>query len=125
MSVIFFGAEELGNVASYLTATRHSNDEHRAEVARWLAEYSVGNAWAFERQYREMADPVSVEEIRKRINPLRFNRDSARTTLRLLAYNGITNAGQEIRLAGYFEALANIMILAYGRLADELEASSR
>lgn len=123
MSVIFFGAEELGNVASYLVATRYSREEQHAEVAKWLAEYSVGNAWAFDQQYRETTEPISVEEIRKRINPLRFDRASARSTLRLLTYNGITNAGREIRLAGYFEAVGNIMTLAYGRLADELEAS--
>lgn len=123
MSVIFFGAEALGNVASYLVATRYSREEQHTAVAGWLAEYSVGNAWAFEQQYREKTEPVSVEEIRKAINPLRFDRNQARSTLRLLAYNGITNAGREIRLAGYFQALGNIMTLAYGRLADEVEAS--
>lgn len=123
MSVIFFGAQELGNVASYLVASRYCREEQHAEVARWLAEYSVGNAWAFEQQYREKVEPVSVEEIRKAINPLRFDRNQARLLLRLLAYNGITNAGREIRLAGYFQALGNIMTMAYGRLADEIEAS--
>jgi len=120
MSVILFSAEELGNAGSYLVASPLIREEAHKQVAEWLAEYSVGNAWAYSHQYGGELEPASVEEIRKAINPRQVDKRRARSTILLLAYNGATNAGRETRLAGYFEALANLLNMAFGRLTDDV-----
>lgn len=119
MSVVMFDTEELANVASYL-ATRDS--EHQ-QVAEWLAAYSVGNAVAYSRQYREGVEPVSAAAILAALNPRRYNRAAAKGTLRLLRYNGVTNAGRETALPGYHEALAGLMALAFERAMSEQDAA--
>lgn len=119
MSVMLFGADDLGNVAAFLACTQFRTEEMVRSLVEDLAAYSVGNTWAFNRQYREQREPVSVADILKATNLRRFNREQARTTLHLLAYNGATNAGTEIALAGYFEALTRILSSGVGRLLEE------
>lgn len=123
MSVILFSAAELANAASYLTSSRFSSEQHLAQVIADLAAYSVGNAWAYNRQYGESVEPVSAMDLAGLVSR-RFNREEARGTLRLLSYNGVTNAGAEIALVGYFEALARLMSGALGRVTADLEAAT-
>lgn len=122
MSVVFFSADELGNAAAFLAASRWSTERQTAEIVAALAAYSVGNAWAYSRQYGQSTEPVSAEEIASATNPRRFNREQAKGTLRLLTYNGATNAGREMNLPGYFEAVATLMSLALARVLEEQEA---
>lgn len=124
MSVAFFNASELSNVASYLSSGPFGSKETAREVAKELAAYSVGNAWAYNRQYGESVEPVSAADILRGVSLMRFDRERARGTLRLLSYNGATNAGREISLPGYFEALASLMSLALSRVSDELERAT-
>lgn len=127
MSVAFFGAEELVNVARYLTSSEWSSDEFTEQVCRDLAQYSIANAWAFNRQYREDAAPVTYQEIAVpvRSDAPMFEPARARSTLGLLSYNAVTNAGNEYEGDAYAWALKRLMTAAHSRACEEIERLER
>lgn len=120
MSVIHFSAAELANVASFLVASDYSAS-NVLQVVSDLAEYSVGNTYAYNRTYRDNAEPVSVIEILREMSPATVDAESARGTLRLLQYNGISNGGREVSMPGYFAALARLYRAAAGRVSVAAE----
>lgn len=124
MSVIHFDAAELANVAAYLCTSRYSGAERLRQTLEDLAAYSVGNTWAYNRNYNASAEPVSYVDLVNACSP-RFDRERARGTLRLLQYNGVTNAGSETVLPSYHAAVARLMGDAFGRLMDELDDAKR
>jgi hypothetical protein len=124
MSVAHFDSDELANVARYLTASQYSGPEHVAKVVADLATWSRGNTWAFCSQYGEgSATAVSASEIDAAMRRISLNRARAKGSIRLLAYNGITNAGHEAKVRGYRDALARILGDAFSRVLDEQEAA--
>lgn len=97
MSVIFIGAEDLGEVVAALPPT--FDKAHACEV---LAKYSIANARAYTRSYpHESCTPHTSEDIELASNvavdeplePWQTKRRRAESTTALLIYNAIANDG--------------------------------
>jgi hypothetical protein len=98
MSVIFYEARELGNLAAAAVGGSLASTDGKADVRRWsevLARVSACNANAFIRTYNEPTEPATAEEIlREAIAPGNYTmRDAATRTLGGLPYNCVANNG--------------------------------
>jgi hypothetical protein len=110
MSVIFFGAEELGNLAWICVGgwQGSENEKHHRHYAECLAEYSKANAVAYRETYGKEADSVPLEEIlRFQVTQAVFP-DALRVAV-LLHYNLIANNGREFGGPGVKAALISVL----------------
>ena len=98
MSVIYYTAEELGNVAAVLGGNRSSDygKQRFSRITRELALVSRCNAKAHRKTYGEVDDvpEVEAEQIRSAA-PLLGNPKWAWRTLKGLHYNSISNGGTD------------------------------
>lgn len=129
MSVMFFGADDLGNVAAFLLSSAFQPTKAAIDqVAKDLATISKGNAQAFNAQYAHLGEnvkPIASGEILRDLSARdfhTFNRSEAKSTLQLLAYNCVDNNGKEYHARGHHVAMARIMNLAFSRVCDAQEA---
>jgi len=124
MSVIFFGAQELGNLAAWLAQDRFEQDGDLERYCLELSAYSVGNAAAYAYRYQgERAVAVSATEVMAVALELKGRPDAgaARRTVRLLSYNGPEGEGLKTFRGSqaYRAAMIDLLGRAFGKV-DEL-----
>jgi hypothetical protein len=125
MGVSLYSANELANVADFLTRANFDRVGLH-EVAEHLAIWSVGNARAFNEQYYKRLRPLYTSEIVGAYDSPTFRYDRARalTSLRQMSYNVETGDGkspenfESFDEKRYFRAFAWIMDLAFTRIYD-------
>lgn len=124
MSVIFWDVKELANVAIYLGRRSRHEGDFTGEYLKPLALYSQGNALAYERRYAEKAKAATLESLKREVNSITkleaFDPARAKSTLRLLSYNG----PEQSEFPGshdYWEAVSTLMGAAFSVLMDEVE----
>lgn len=118
MSVNFFSAAELGNVAAYLSRGKYERDGDMASISAELAAYSVGNAATFCYRYHgETAKGHKAADIlasaQERRNKGTVDASDARSVLSLLSYNG--PEGEGLKTFKGSQAYAKAMISLLGR----------
>lgn len=93
MSVIFFGADEIGNVLAFVAHQNHMTEASRIEFAKALALVSRVNARAYTERYRhlgERAKGLTAKEIlaaSRGTLARASNVEQAIGTIQLLRYN--------------------------------------
>ena len=143
MSVIFFSATELGNLAAVLAIQSarfgcklHLENDRRNALRDWaerLADYSVANAWAYNTQYKDCDEaPITAAEITEaadRFMPVHPavapDIKRAACNVRLLRYNLLTNAGREQANLKAAKALGEVSACFLGLLLDDLEYGNK
>jgi hypothetical protein len=117
MSVTYFGAGELGNVARFLAPENFSDwgKVLRDSALRNLVKVSEANAKAFNAcGYHLRHEGVGIKEGHSKRDirtamPKTADREDALTTLRLLRYNCHSNDGKTVPNADTLEALASLL----------------
>jgi hypothetical protein len=123
MSIRQFGAEELGNLVS-LIANGMVSPGTREPAAEQLHHVSVANTWAYNKQYRQRAEPAATAAIlRYADGPPNVHR--ACLTASLLRYNCYTLQGETRLQLGEHEALVNVLDAVVGALHDVIEHLER
>lgn len=96
MSVIFFGSDELGNLAKVLApgASEYERERFR-HYCKALSAFSKANGACFQAQYGEPTEGWFPEEISSAApSPVHIQRRKACDTAILLDYNLYTNGGE-------------------------------
>jgi hypothetical protein len=114
MSVIFYEAKELGNVAAAAVGGSMASTDGKAAVQRWsevLAEVSAANAKAFAHTYSDLAEPATAEEIlRAATDPRNYMiYKTAVRTLQGLAYNCMANDGTDFLTGDVSRNMVSLM----------------
>lgn len=124
MSVIYFSAEELGNVAAVLAGNRWSGygRQQFAAITGQLARVSGANTAAHRISYGERSEApeggLTAEQIASAA-PLGGNKRRAASTLGLLSYNCVSNGGKDYVAEDSLVALALVGLLSsHARLAS-------
>jgi hypothetical protein len=121
VSVIFFDAEELGNVARVLSPGASSYDERVfRNYCEALAHYSAANAAAYRQTYRDEQDTRghTADEIAHAApGPVSMSLPKAVQTVRLLHYNAIANDGRDFAEES-IEAMRALTLVSEGLLGD-------
>lgn len=134
MSVIFFGAEELGNVAAYLARDKWSAEGDLKRYSEQLAAYSVGNAAAYAYRYPNDAECAVPHKARVILAAAiacqedhKASGERARSTIRLLSYNGPEGEGLEGYPGSlrYRKAMVSLLSRAYAYLLSEFETKEK
>jgi hypothetical protein len=126
MSCIFFGAEELANVARAVNSyeTRHHGRDVLPLIAMQLAKISLANAEAYGYRYQRETPPTPVDA--KRIDTLarqgKANFEEALSCLMLLHYNCCEGEDYLEAQAGGLAALAELQARMLGVWLDEKRA---
>ena len=99
MSVIFYSADELANLAVSAVGGSVASDSGKRALARnisALSQYAIANRAAYVDSYGEAATTpvVTFEDIRAAVGPYN-NRPAAIRTLGGLAYNAVSQRGKD------------------------------